>query len=451
MLFVSAVLLSSAALFAFLFNPALGVALLFVAKPVVDANWGTALFMGMPLTQLVAGAVPCFVLAQLALTKPHASLSRMPLMGLWALYAGYQSTMVWVTLGQQDWMLGANVALRTLNGFAGFYMVQAFCHEERERRRWLLALVLAGLFPVGVGLYQAATGVVWRTEYQDVEGLLRYTGLYHDVIMVRHYTFQTILALLLLAALNPRASWPARSGMVLYLAAATLVMLKAYSKAGLVTLALWGLCWTLLQRKLWTLVLLSAIGAVLAVSVASDLSGNIVTIFQKELGFLGGSVEADRTLNGRWYIWQDMLSEWAKLDAISRLFGSGKVGLGAHNDYLQVLFHGGVVGLALYATLLGAIGWRVLSDLWRRVDPLAVAALLAYLSWMVDTIGLVPSAYSGYQWFVWGIIGLSLRVRQDERRRVTPVGRPAPVSETAMPSGVIPGLGGERRFPLVSG
>jgi hypothetical protein len=37
--------------------------------------------------------------------------------------------------------------------------------------------------------------------------------------------------------------------------------------------------------------------------------------------------------------------------------------------------------------------------------------------WMVDSIGLVPSAYPGYQWFVWGIIGICLRRGQEESKR----------------------------------
>jgi hypothetical protein len=45
-----------------------------------------------------------------------------------------------------------------------------------------------------------------------------------------------------------------------------------------------------------------------------------------------------------------------------------------------------------------------------------VAALMVYTMYLIDTIGLVPSVYPGYQWFVWGIIGLSLRRAAEERR-----------------------------------
>ena len=87
-------------------------------------------------------------------------------------------------------------------------------------------------------------------------------------------------------------------------------------------------------------------------------------------------------------------------------------------------------------------------NLIRRVDPLAVAGFMVFLAWMVDTIGLVPSAYSGYQWFVWGMIGLSLRVRQEEQQGFPLAEQFEPSSAIAAPalSAVSP-----RRFPLVSG
>jgi hypothetical protein len=69
---------------------------------------------------------------------------------------------------------------------------------------------------------------------------------------------------------------------------------------------------------------------------------------------------------------------------------------------------------------------------------------------MVDTVGLVPSAYSGYQWFVWGLIGLGLRVRQDERRVVLPVKSVDSVPSGQSPYRPTPGLAATRRFPLVS-
>src|SRR5690349_15946239 len=105
MIFIAAVALSIAAFFAFLVNPPLGVAFIFIAKPIVDANWGQILFLGLPLTQVIAGLVPVCLLLHMTIAKPDASISRMPLKWFWITYAGYLSTVVWITIGQNDMLL----------------------------------------------------------------------------------------------------------------------------------------------------------------------------------------------------------------------------------------------------------------------------------------------------------------------------------------------------------
>jgi hypothetical protein len=41
---------------------------------------------------------------------------------------------------------------------------------------------------------------------------------------------------------------------------------------------------------------------------------------------------------------------------------------------------------------------------------------MVFAMWLVDAIGLVPSLYSGYQWFVWGVIGIAVRYDQNMKR-----------------------------------
>jgi hypothetical protein len=77
--------------------------------------------------------------------------------------------------------------------------------------------------------------------------------------------------------------------------------------------------------------------------------------------------------------------------------------------------------------LLVAVGWCIARMLMRRADIWAIGALFVFLLWMVDTVGLTPSAYSAYQWFVWGVIGFCLRYRQDEQLHARhPVGAATP-------------------------
>jgi O-antigen ligase len=184
--------------------------------------------------------------------------------------------------------------------------------------------------------------------------------------------------------------------------------------------------WLLLRRQ-WKLLLAAATAGVAAVAwYSAALMKSFGFIYAKELAAVQGQSGTQRIFAGRMYVWQDMLDRWRELSLPRKLLGSGEVALGAHNDYLQILFHGGIVGLALYVALLSAVLLVVLRQLRRQNDAFATIAAMALLMWLVDTIGLVPSAYSGYQWFVWGVIGLCLRQRLQ--------GEPAPQPVAAMPA-----------------
>ncbi|NGZ96158.1 MAG: hypothetical protein CV089_08535 [Nitrospira sp. WS110] len=417
MLTILSITLAIATLLMLVIHPVTGVILLFISKPIIDATWDQPIVLEMPVTQIISGLVPIALLSRMLLANMDESLRAMPLRGLWILYvcyAGVFSLLIFYNQGPQS---GANIFFRCLNGMTGFYMLQAFFHKAARLKIVLLAMVIGGLFPIGVGLYQIATGATWQA--QNVEGISRNIGLYHDAITIRHYALQTILATLLLGSLFTHQHIVYSIGRLLYMATATIVMAKAYSKAGFLTLGIWAALWNGLQKRFVTISLMILLGLLVGTYYASQQLGDILQIFHKEIAFVDGKGDAHRTLNGRWYIWQTMFSEWVALDWLAKTFGSGKVALGAHNDYFQMLFHGGIVGLAIYVTLLGSIGFRILTNLREKVDPLTIAALMAFLCWLVDTIGLVPSSYSGYQWFIWGIIGLSLRRRALENAFVS--------------------------------
>lgn len=451
MLFETAIVLSVLTIGSLVFYPILGVALLFITKPIVDATWEHIIVAGMPLTQIVAGLVPLVMLGHLCFPKPGQRLSQTPLYQIWTVYTIVLCASAVAIIYNQDPRSGFSVLLRHLNGLIGFYMIQAYFRESWQIQRLLQTLIVAGIIPIGMGLYQLVTGTVWRGDEQQVEGIVRNIGLYHDAISIRHYALQAILSGLLYIGLFPPRRLVVTTGLWSYVALASVVLSKAYSKAGLLILVLWAVSWTLLRRRFIAFFVLVGMGVVVGGYLASQYISQVATIYQKEIGFLSGTVGADRTFNGRWYIWQDMFVDWDRLSSLAKLLGSGKVALGAHNDYLQILFHAGIVGLALYLILLATVGFSLIRNAWRRADPLAVAGLMLYMAWMVDTVGLVPSAYSGYQWFAWGIIGLSLRIRQDERGglRVSESERADPV--VTDPSDAVPQEGTGRRFPLVSG
>jgi hypothetical protein len=427
MLFLIAASLAALALLALAIRPGPGFLTLIVSKPVIDTAFYKVFAFNLSVTRSVALGVPFLVFLNILRAPPAARLSRMPLRRLWLAYVSYIFLFSSLTVAVSGIPAGLEVFFRHIHGFVGFYMMQAFFHEPVKLRRLLLAFVVAGVFPTTAGLYQMLTGETLSplAGGDMVEGLQRSVGFYHDVFTIRYYSFQTLLAILLYTALFPPRN-PAVNVLLFGYALLTVaVMFKAYSKSGLVCLALWTVIWTVSQRKFVLLALGAGAAALVALYFADSIVLEIGRIFRKEIGALGGNVALEQTFEGRWIGWQTRFDAWQGLDTLQQFIGSGVPAIGAHNDYLQMLFHGGLFGLTLYVTLLLVHGFLILRNLRERADPLRIGALMVWVMYVIDTIGLVPSSYVGYQWLVWGIIGLSFRMRSDDlARRALPAAKP---------------------------
>jgi hypothetical protein len=72
------------------------------------------------------------------------------------------------------------------------------------------------------------------------------------------------------------------------------------------------------------------------------------------------------------------------------------------------LIASGVIGLMGYIFVMMIIGWMLLSRLRLQCTPINIIALMLFLMWLVDCMGLHPGLYVSYQWFIWGMIGLSV-------------------------------------------
>ncbi len=427
-------------------SPAAGMVAVFIVKPLIDASWEHDVLFGLHPTEIYSALIPLLLLCHMALAKEESALARMPLKGMWLSYSAYIVVFSMIVAYSDELKTGANVFFRYINGLVGFYVLQAFFRRD-DRFKWFLwALILGGLFPMSLGLYQAVTGFQWRPE--QAEGLARNIGIWHDGVNMRTYAQQTILGLLLYSALYVKpGNLPLKATVAAYLAISTLVMVRVYSKAAILTFALWILCWTVLRRRFVMLALAGVTGLLLTTYYAGDLLEHVGTLFRKEVGFLTGEVDGKMTFHGRWFGWIEMVNKWERLPAANQLFGSGELATGAHNDFLQMLFHGGVVGLCLYLALLAMIGIQITRHLLVRADVMAVAALMVYLMWLIDAIGLVPSAYPSEQWLIWGIVGLSFRLRADEGDLQQATAPAVSAVDTPAAAGI--GLPG-RRFPLLS-
>jgi len=403
-----------AAFFVLCVYPVYGIMLIFMVRPLVDTMYGFVLVGDLRLTEIVSVLVPCIIAARIVFVPESIKgLREMPLKPVWFLYIINICIISLLILCDDGLSSSANVFFRHFNGFIGFYMVQTFFTDEKKIRYLLLSLVVAGIFPMTVGIYEFITDHHWQKTF--TEGLIRNIGLYHDAITVRYYALQTLLSLFLYCSMFLKSYFLNFIAM-LYAGAASIVMYRTYSKAGLIILGVWLFAWAVLKRNIYVLIVLICLG-VTAISVENRVVTTISRVFNKEIGAVTGTGKNERVFEGRVYLWKSLLNEWEEMSVLQKAFGSGKMATGSHNDYILMLYHGGVFGLLVYLTLLATIGIRILVNLFERAGPLNIGAFMAFVMWMIDTIGLVPSAYSGYQWFVWGVIGLGLRVHQNARSR----------------------------------
>jgi O-antigen ligase len=420
-LFYISVAFSAAALVLLLVNPLWGLMAIFIMRPLVDTTWGQPLVFDLKLTEIVSSLVPLIIFFRIVFLdgKWPRSFGGMPLKWTWIICSVDAILFSALIMFREDWLMGLSVLMRHLNGVAGFYMVQAYCRNERDFLRLAWAMAIAGFFPMATGLWEGVTERHWSITV-GANDVVRNIGLYHDGITIRYFSEQTLIALLLIYSLGKR-SFLKTVFCIGYGLIALYVLKGALSKAGSFTIITWLVLWPILRKSVKATVGLG-IGLVIAcVYYAREIMDSFGFIFAREIDALQGHAERESTFAGRWEIWEEMAKAWQSLGFMDHVFGTGHMANGAHNDYLQVLFHGGYVGLGIYIVLLLGVAWLILRYALRRIDTYVIAALFVFIMWMVDTVGLVPSAYSGYQWFAWGVIGFCLRYRQDEPLRAADV------------------------------
>jgi O-antigen ligase len=406
-LFVLAILAILATLGALASSASAGILTAIFVKPFLDASWSSR-FGEINPGRIFGVLVPALILWTILAKKRINNIYAIRIWTVYVLYALLTATFMLINFGPLD---AVQSFFRTLNGFVGYLMIPLYFHKAADFRKLVLVLIATGFFPIGVGLYQAVTGVVWNP--QQNLSLVRYSGFYHDVAGLRYVLLQTIIGLLLYWSYFKPVAGRSLKGLlcIILIAAVGIVMFRTYSKAAIVIAVAWMLIWSWGRRAF--LPMLGLVFAVIAANVvfSNRLWDETETLFSREMAALddeSGDRTTDRALSGRVGLWEDYWQVYLDRPAIEQLVGDGNV-RAAHNDYLSTLLAGGLIGLVIYVALLWTMGSRIIRLYWRERSPLNVAAMMLFAMWMIDTLGLTPRQYPSYQWFAWGIIGLAIR------------------------------------------
>jgi len=288
-----------------------------------------------------------------------------------------------------------------------FYLFYAYFEKHDDLKVLIAALILSGLFPLFISLFQKATGYVWR--YQATRGLIRSGGLYHDVVTPRIYFIQALVAIFIYWRYFIKPGRKIFKITVFTLSIFFFIGLYfLYSKTVVVTMISWILVFSLLRKKIYFVPI--SIILILLINYFTDnrISKEIHQLFSREVSFLEGNLQADYVLSGRGGIWMMYYSTWPALSMMSKIIGIGRSHGYFHNDFIRILFGGGILLLSFYIILTLTLIMRTFCEYHRKGTFINFAALLCILYFFMESLGQLPGLYPNLQMLTWGLVGLSL-------------------------------------------
>ncbi|WP_162306912.1 O-antigen ligase family protein [Winogradskyella ouciana] len=290
------------------------------------------------------------------------------------------------------------------NIFLGFLLMPLLINSKKRLKKMLIAMMVCGIFPILVSIYQLQTGIVFRE--RETVGLIRYVGFYHDAFPVRFYGLTTLLSILIYQSVFKVRKIYFKLFLIALAGSAFISIYVVFSKAAVGILGLWIVLLLLFSNSRIKQGFSILIGILVIILVFGDVvSDNIEQLFSKEVGYQKGEVKDARyTLAGRGYLWQKYWRFFAnEQSSFFQWLGDG-VSRPTHNEFIRVLLMNGIIGLLALCVFL----IKSLIKTFKIHKTLRVYALMLFGMYFIDSIGLVPGSYYYYNILVWGIFGLLL-------------------------------------------
>lgn len=405
MIFLTAIIATIVSISFLIISPLNGVLVTVMLKPIIDASWRNYYF-GLNLLMVIGVAIPLLIFPRIIGSEDN-KFFEMPLSKIGTAYLLSYLIGFIIMVYNNSIMDSIEFLSRIVSGFLGFFMFQFYFNERENFRKLLICLLIAGLFPMFMGIYQSATGQFWQIR-ATAYGLTRNVGLYHDAFSFRSYGFQTLSAILLYWTYFSIRKFSRKILLSIYGIFICFIIYKIYSKAAIAIFIIWLVFWSFTNRKVLWLLIIPLVLLITNYTAKDKILIDTKRVFRKEIMAYKGKIDKKYVLSGRPFLWADLWEKWKRQSIGIKVFGSGK-NTGVHNEYLRLLYLNGLVGLMVYILVLGIIGKNLLVNLRNKASPLNIMGVMIFSMWIVDTIGLHPGMYPAYQWFCWGIIGLALR------------------------------------------
>jgi hypothetical protein len=417
-------------------RPAVSLLFIMGARLVLDLLWMVPGAFGLNMIQLFSGGV--FALTATLFFMNIKESEDNPLFGMFVVFVVLTVVAAARGTGVSS---SAELLVRYVSPYFLTFVVAAHLRSPRQWRQAMAMIAVVSLVPIGVSLYEYAQGQHLGHVLDGYHRLLGgYKNLHNHALMmtlfITVFTFwlayvrTTGLSLLLLAAMG----------------AATFVLYNTYIRTGLLSLAIFGVVFLYVDRRVRLLAGLVAAGTIFVAFTPAmqDRFSDFVEIFEPtELGQTKGALGS-----GRWGIWTAALQTYSQQPKWDFILGSGLGGhflmtqdwvdaknanketLDPHNDMLLILFQWGPIGVLLYMAMM----WRTIQVGWKlqKSSPDRFVQLFARFAIALTIAVFVANAVSNSfvhrtspGWYFWGFVGILCAMARHEQQRLNELARRA--------------------------
>ena len=369
--------------------------ILVVIKPLVDIGWQTYLG-GFKMLHLYSGFVYIYALILLLIRGlDFDKFSFYPMVLIMGLYYLTLSILFFMAthsiIGTIDYMM------RITYGIPFFFILGRFLHNEGRLERFLKLTIIALIPVVLMGFYFLLT--------QNPMGFLitggsvkfwRLKGLYHDASVLGLKMVPLLISSAYLYYRYPKGKF--RLLYVTLSVSALVILFYTYTRAFWIFGGTILLLWALWRRNFLTI-----IAGILLIIM------NWKTIIDR-FTYAGFTFESVYGFSGRVAIWKSAIAAFLSAPLFSKLFGlfiSGIIITGGytHNQYLQWLMDGGVIGIFVNSLIFGTFSLYALKK-FKESDFRAILAI--YYLLLVFITGFAASYLNtpNVQIYLWTFIGI---------------------------------------------
>ncbi len=387
---------------------------LFLTRPVIDTAYNYNILFGFSPLHFIGVAFPLLTLSYFLQAKHSAPLKARRPMILFLLSNVLSALATMVSNpSEPSFIYGLMIFFQSANFVSAYLLLPFLVESEKELNRFVVMLMIAGLFPLLTGLAQSFGVLPGLKTIRTTGELVRISGWYYDSSNMRFYMFQTIVSSLLVISFNrSRMSRTAHALLLGVMAGSFYVLYRTYSKSALAIMVV-GMFMYFLLRRQFVLALSGLVACVIAYAAVDTIRRDVDSLLWKEIWYAQledkEQFYTPSLLSGRVGVWEQQLEAFKASDIISKAVGiSYFFGRHAHNDFMRVLISTGFIGLSLFVFAYGALVSYLIAGYMRYRDALSIMALIVFAALLIDSFGLTMTLVTSYCWFSFGIMSLSI-------------------------------------------